>query len=288
MQVNARALAQLQAVFGDCVPRENAAVLLEQSPLAPTSAADLQALRALLVDVAGKKLSELRTSSSHVVGTPTASSTQGRPLPASTSLQLAAVQGRRDLKTADGLQKVVSEKKAHALFDAIAAMKDVPHHFLEDGCVFRSHVVSKRLEDLGVFSEKVFTIPLDGDLVMDTPKARLGFTVVWYHEAVCVHVQAKDGVERRVLDPSVGDKPLTVEEWTAGMKSARGGDLETFVLPRFAFGLGARDNPPAAYVDKDLADALAWCTDGWRESQKGYEEMGFYDGEAARLAGRAP
>jgi hypothetical protein len=281
-----RTFERLKAVFGDCVPKQNAAALLDASPAAPQSPEELQALRALVVELQGKKLSEIPVQAKGTIGEATASSTQSRAMPAATSLQLRQVQAARELRTPDGLLKVVSEKKAQALFDEIAAMKDIPHGFLEDGCLHRSHVIGKRLEDKGVLAEKIFTIPLGGDLVMDTPKARLGFTVVWYHEAITVHVQTKDGVERRVLDPSVGDKPLTVEEWTKGMKGSDGAPLETFFLPRFAYGLGARDNPPSAYVQKDLDEALAFCRDGWRESMKGYEEMGFYEGEAHKLAGR--
>lgn len=285
--VSARSFAHLKAVFGDCVPKQNAAAMLESSPVAPTNPAELQALRTLVVELAGTKLARVAPSS-----------TQARSLPSGAMLQLGQLQAVRELRSSDGLLKVLTEKRATALFDTIAAMKDVPHTFLEEGCFHRSHVVAKRLEEAGIFCEKIFTIPTSGDLIMETPKAKLDFSVGIYHEAVVVHVARDDGsgVERRVLDPSMGDKPLRVDEWLATMHpspvtpmgepipAAEQGGLETFFLPRFAYGLSDRNAPPTTWSEKDLASAFKW-NDEWKVVQKDYEDGGFYD-ELPKLAGK--
>jgi hypothetical protein len=291
MQVSPRSFAQLKAVFGDCLPKQNAAAMLDSSPVAPSNPAELQALRTLVVELAGKKLAEIAPAQT--------TSTTARPLPSAAVLQLGQLQAARELRSSDGLLRVLTEKRATALFDTIAAMKDVPHTFLEEGCLHRSHVVAKRLEEAGIFCEKIFTIPTSGDLVMETAKAKLGFSVAIYHEAVVVHVARDDGsgIERRVLDPSVGDTPLTVEAWLSTMHPSpvtpmgepippeeRGG-LETFFLPRFAYGLSDRNDPPAAWRAEDLASAFKW-NDEWKVVQKDYEDGDFYD-ELKRLAGRA-
>ncbi len=255
MRVTPTAVRQLRAVFGDCVPKDNAADVLAQSPLAPTGRA-LDELMAVLGDVAGQKL-PAPPSSSPV-----------RPLH---EVALAQVQARRDVGG------VLSEAKLAEAWRAVTAMTDVPFGFLEEGCVHRSHVVCKRLEEQGVSSEKVFLIPLGADLVMDTPRAKLGYTVVWYHEAPVVHVQTKDGVERRVLDPSVADRPLTVDEWRSTMRPAKAGvALETFFLPRFAYGLQDRDHPPDTWRPEDVASALTWNTE-WRAVADSLESSGFYE-----------
>lgn len=292
MHISPRSLAQLKMVFGDCVPKQNAAAMLESSPVAPTNPADLQALHALLREHAGKKLAALVPA-----GAP--SSTQSRSLPSGAALQLGQVQAARELRSPDGLLKTLTEKRAAALFDTIAAMKDVPHAFLDEGCFHRSHVVAKRLEEAGIFCEKIFTIPTSGDLIMETGKATsgLGFAVGIYHEAVVVHVVTNSGaLERRVLDPSLGDAPMTVDAWLATMhpspvtpmgepvpESERGA-LETFFLPRFAYGLSDRDDPPTAWREGDLASAFKW-NDEWRIVQKDYVDGGFYD-ELPKLAGK--
>lgn len=293
MQVSARSFAQLQAVFGDCLPKQNGAAMLDSSPVAPTNAAELQALRTLVVELAGQKLAAFAPAPA------SATSTQARSLPRGSLLQLGQVQAARDLRSSDGLLKVLTEKKATAVFDTLAAMKDVPHTFLEEGCFHRSHVLAKRLEEAGIFCEKIFTIPTSGDLVMETAKAKLGFSVAIYHEAVVVHVVSDDGsgIERRVLDPSVGDRPLRVDEWLATMHpspvtpmgdvvpESERGSLETFFLPRFAYGLSDRSAPPTSWNEKDLASAFQW-NDEAKTVQKDYEDGGFYD-ELPKLAGKA-
>jgi hypothetical protein len=155
-------------------------------------------------------------------------------------------------------------------FALVAAMKDVPFDFLEEGCVHRSHVVAKRLEERGIDVDKVFFLPHGSDLVMNTSKAKLGYTVVIYHEAVVL--------ERKwVLDPSVADRPLTLDEWQKTMRPAvKDAKAETFFLPRFAYGLPDRASPPSTWRAKDLASANAWNTE-WREAKQCLDESDFYD-----------
>lgn len=280
MQVAPRQLQQLRQIFGDCIPKENAAALVASSPLAPTSTTEVAALREAALALAGQKLDVV--SGVTTTGAPAAQ----RPLPAALSLQLTQVQASKDLRTADGLLKLLSPQKTAQVFRDAAAMKDIPWNFLEEGCVHRSHVLAKRLEEQGVYCEKVFTIPRGGDLIMNSDKARLGFTVCWYHEAVCVHTLTPEGPQRMVIDPSVGDEPMSVAAWLSTMEGTGGASLETFYLPRFAYGLGARDNPPDAWVDDEIQTALAWG-DTWQETEQQLLEMNFYD-ELAVLAGRAP
>ena len=115
MQVSARSFAHLKAVFGDCVPKQNAAAMLDSSPVAPTNPSELQALRTLIVELAGKKLAEVAPAQ--------ATSTTARPLPSGAVLQLAQVQAARELRTSDGLLKVLTEKRVvvHIVRTAVAA-----------------------------------------------------------------------------------------------------------------------------------------------------------------------
>ena len=62
------------------------------------------------------------------------------------------------------------------------------------------------------------------------------------------------------------------------------GSLETFFLPRFAYGLSDRNAPPTTWNEKDLASAFKW-NDEWKVVQKDYEDGGFYD-ELPKLAGK--
>lgn len=275
----------LQAVFGDVVPKDAAAALrmLEDSPALSASPAERAALRDAVVAAAGRKLFELAPLRPTADPPPAA---QGRPLPAGVAIRLVEVALAE--KTGDGLLKAVSPERAKKLFDEAAAMKDIPWTFLEEGCIHRAHVLAKRLEDKGIFSEKVFAIPNNGeDLVIESDKARLGYTVCWFHVANVVHVVGEDGARRRlVIDPAVADAPLPVEEWAKRMHGAHGGALETFFLPRFASQLYHRDAPPLEWSLDELEHAHAWAEDA-PLLEADYVKSGFY-AEVAKLAGREP
>lgn len=185
--------------------------------------------------------------------------------------------GKLDGKTADGLKRVVTLAEAKALFDALANAPDIPHKFIDEGCHFRAHVESKRLEEAGVYSEKIFILPHESDLKIMSDQHPLGFTLGIFHTAPCINVQLDDGrVERRVIDPSLFKGPVPEETWAKSMRGLNGKPCEIFYLPRFAMHLSDRKEPPTAWRADDLADASAWNSQ-YREVQKDMESSGFYD-----------
>jgi hypothetical protein len=271
--VGAGALASMRAVFGSRVPadKESALAMLDSSPAKPADAAALAAIRAAVLEHAGAELRDLEQAA-QLTAHSAPSGTGQRPLPGALSVRLQQMTG-----AGDGLDRVVSPARAQALFDQLASDPDVPHDFIDDGCHWRAHVGAKALEDAGVYSEKAFLVPDGGDLVMERADHPVGFTLAMFHTAPAIWVRDEQGqLERRILDPSMGDKPLTLEEWQATMHSTNGQPCNLHYLPRFASHLMDRDDPPESWRPKDLEDANAWNTQ-YAEVQKQMEEMGFYD-----------
>ncbi len=189
----------------------------------------------------------------------------------------AAPIAKADGKTADGLKRVVTLAEAKALFEQLANAPDIPHKFIDEGCHFRAHVESKRLEEAGVYSEKIFILPHASDLKIMSDNHPLGFTLGIFHTAPCINVQLEDGrVERRVIDPSLFRGPVPEETWAKSMRGLNGKPCEIFYLPRFALHLSDRKEPPTAWRKEDLDDATAWNTQ-YQEVQKDMEASGFYD-----------
>lgn len=177
----------------------------------------------------------------------------------------------------DGLRHVVSVSEAKALFDQLAAATDIPHDFLDEGCHFRAHVEAKRLEDAGIYSEKIFVLPDHADLRIDSERHPLGFTLAIFHTAPCISVQQEDGtVERRVIDPSLFNAPVPVETWAGTMRGLNGKPCEVFYLPRHALDLSDRADPPNAWRKDDLDFAQAW-NDDYVEVEAMMKTSGFYD-----------
>lgn len=278
------ALQSLRDVFGDVLPQnsDGALAMLSSSPAAPTDVATLQAMRALIVENAGKKIGTLAEQASKLttlMGDPP-SATQSKAMPAAVALRLAVLTERSQSivgkKGPDGLIHVISPQKADAIF---AAMKnsDIPHDFIDEGCLNRAHVMSHRLEKEGIFTDKAFIIPEGNDLYMESPRHPLGFTVCWFHTAPCVHVEVEPGkIERRMIDPSLFDKPVSPEEWSSKMRGVGGEACELFYLPRFAYHLGDRVDVPTVWRKDDLDTAYAWNTE-YAEVKKSLVETNFYD-----------
>ncbi|MFH1808969.1 MAG: protein-glutamine glutaminase family protein [Pseudomonadota bacterium] len=279
----------LRAVFGDRVPADatQALGMLDASPLRPRDPTALQALRAAVLEGAARSLEELKQSNPTLAATiPPPSSVAHQPMPPAMALRLSELQRIRDATPADGLQRTVSLARARELFDMLAAAPDIPHDFIDEGCHYRAHVENKRLEEAGVFSEKIFIVPDGGDLRMNSEHSPIGFTLAMFHTAPCIAVKLDDGsIERRVLDPSMGDHPLTIDEWSTTMHGLNGKPCSFVVLPRFAMHLMDRDNPPATWRQADLDDALAWNTQ-YKALQQDMLDSGFYD-SLKEMAGAA-
>lgn len=272
-----QAARTVRAIFGDAVPAvpKDALAMLEQSPLCPTEPGALAAVRALVLEKATAELERLQREDYRFWdwdGT-RASAVDARPLPAAMALRLQEM--------TRPLAPVVSEARAEELFRALADADDIPHGFVDDGCHQRAHVAAKRLEELGVYTEKAFLRPLSGaDLKIPSERSPIGFTLGIFHTAPCVLVRGDDGVSRRVvLDPSLFYGPVSVEAWAERMYplgEGREGKEELFFLPRFAFHLSDRYAPPTSWRKKDLEEAAAWSTE-YRQLEADMKASGFHD-----------
>lgn len=120
-------------------------------------------------------------------------------------------------KTASGdiPLSVVDEKELEKIFADIQKESKYAFEYLEDGCWARAHLITQELEKRGIRAGKTFA---EGYLVVPTDKAMNGQAVVWsYHVAPLVAVQTEKGIEMRILDASLFDKPVPVKEWTDKM-----------------------------------------------------------------------
>ncbi|MCX7113377.1 MAG: protein-glutamine glutaminase family protein [Proteobacteria bacterium] len=105
---------------------------------------------------------------------------------------------------------------ASSLFNKMAAQDDIAFKFPVDGCYARAHLMVQRMQKLGASPSKVWTFASSKNdpLWVNTPNHPSG-KVIWnYHVAPTIPVQQEDGtVKDMVVDPSLFDHPVTVEEW---------------------------------------------------------------------------
>lgn len=127
------------------------------------------------------------------------------------------------------VKQTISMDKAKELFNKAKNMKDIAWKFKQDGCYARAHLMARRFEAEGVRVDKVW---IKGDL--SVPDADVNWN---FHVAPVVYVnEGKGPLKKMVIDPSLFDKPVTVEEWDNRMKknTAKGSTVTAFPFPENA------------------------------------------------------
>lgn len=193
----------------------------------------------------------VRSAYSRDPATHSTGATQARPTSSLLALRANA--------TAAAKTFVMSEAACAAAFEQLKNDADIPHGFADEGCIQRAHLAAHKLEQAHTYSEKAFCIPAGGDLRMtiNTPHP-LGYTFAMFHVAVCVFVQTAVGIERRVLDPTLADGPLTVEAWQARIRGTSKPDTAVYYTSRFIMHPLDRQDAPTTWRDKDLEQAVSW------------------------------
>lgn len=127
------------------------------------------------------------------------------------------------------VDKTISFNRATELFNKARAMDDIAWDYKQDGCYARAHLMARRFEAEGVRVDKVW---IKGDLYV--PEANIGWN---FHVAPIVYVEDEKGlIKKMVIDPSLFDKPVTVEEWDQKMnkKTKKGSSITAFPFPQNA------------------------------------------------------
>ena len=124
------------------------------------------------------------------------------------------------------VDQTITLQRATELFNKAAGMKDIAWKYKYDGCYARAHLMARRFEAEGVRVDKVW---IKGDLYVPGTDIRWNF-----HVAPIVYVEdEKGGIQKMVIDPSLFDKPVTVEEWDNRMSknTAKGSVITAFPFP---------------------------------------------------------
>ena len=107
----------------------------------------------------------------------------------------------------------------------------VPFHYPPDGCHDRAHVMATILTQMGYASEKIFAVSRTSsgraglhvatEYAEDVPPRAQPTVTWWYHVAPVIRVRAsaQGQITEMVLDPSMRDRPVPINEWTGQMSS---------------------------------------------------------------------
>lgn len=136
---------------------------------------------------------------------------------------------KKDIKPEFTVEHTITMAKAKELFKKAKGMQDIAWGFKKDGCYARAHLMARRFEAEGVRVDKVW---INGTLYIP------GTDLEWnFHVAPVVYVKDKnDQIQKIVIDPSLFDSPVTVEEWDKKIakKEAKGSVISVFPFPENA------------------------------------------------------
>jgi uncharacterized Zn-binding protein involved in type VI secretion len=108
----------------------------------------------------------------------------------------------------------ITPEAAAALFALLAAQGDIAFGFPVDGCYSRAHLMVQRMQQMGLTPGKVWSFANPDALRANTPNHPDGYVEWGYHVAPTVPVVQPDGsVQDMVMDPSMFDRPVSVDEW---------------------------------------------------------------------------
>lgn len=141
---------------------------------------------------------------------------------------------KKNINPDDNVEETISIDRANKLFEKAQQMKDIAWDYKPDGCYARAHLMARRFEDEGVRVDKVW---IKGDLYVPGTQPEISWN---FHVAPIVYVEDKKGkINKMVIDPSLFDRPVTVDEWDQKMsKRTKLGSLVTrFPFPENAASL---------------------------------------------------
>lgn len=130
----------------------------------------------------------------------------------------------KDIAVPKPVVKYLSVDEVQKLFADAKSMKDIPFGYKYDGCYARAHIMARRFEQMGIAAQKVW---IKGELSVP------GTDIQWnYHVAPVVEVKDTDGkIVKYVIDPSLTDKAVTVDEWVAKMDKGNKGPVMKTTYP---------------------------------------------------------
>lgn len=127
-------------------------------------------------------------------------------------------------------QQFYSPNEVQEMFDYVANMDDIAFGYKQDGCYARAHLMARRLEDRGIHVDKAW---INGDLKIES-EDESSAPIHWqYHVAPVIYSQDPETGKKTkmILDPSIADRPIELEEWSSIMTQHHEGPIQRTAFP---------------------------------------------------------
>jgi hypothetical protein len=167
---------------------------------------------------------------------------------------------------------VLSDKEMKKLFDQLAKVRGIPYDYPEDGCYARAMEMTRIMEREGVLSVKVIievphtTVhdPKTGKTLLHSTDGKILYAktanspkgyVEWiWHIAPAVYAKKGDHLIPMIIDPSLFDHPVPVQEWVDLMTAQEHPKAKVSYNTRFRYGVTEKmdDCAQKDYLESDI------------------------------------
>lgn len=107
----------------------------------------------------------------------------------------------------------VTLAEVHRLFREMAGQRQIAFRFVEDGCYARAHLMMRHMQDRGFHPVRVWSFSNGESLHVKTSLMSRGYVEWRYHVAPAIPIQANGRTVYLVIDPSLFNRPVTLDEW---------------------------------------------------------------------------
>jgi len=124
---------------------------------------------------------------------------------------------------------ILSEDESIKLFNYLKSFTEIPFRYVKDGCYARSYVLGWAMKQMGLKSNKIFSI---GFLDAKNRYKQVAPVIHWgYHVANVVAVQNKqDQIEYKVIDISLFDSPVSIEKWKSAQLQTKKSKIKKVLI----------------------------------------------------------
>lgn len=200
---------------------------------------------------------------------------------------VASVYSTSNTPKPTAFMKPVTQEQANTLFREMASKADsIPFDFPKDCCYSRAHTMCHDLRMEGVDCGKVWNYrnpgpPSGPPLTVNTPNTPTGSVTWGYHVAPIINVQDNNGaVQPMVIDPSMFDHPVSVNEWTSAQNAPDSVTQYTDSAPYYRGIDGANRVEDPDYSEADTQMTLHMIE---RDHQQPIFVQGLKDRREARI-----
>ena len=162
----------------------------------------------------------------------------------------------------------LTAEQAAALFAELQGLDYVPFDYAQEGCLARAHEMCRVITERGYASGKLWNFSAPAPLLAG--ENEFGPLDWNQHVAPVVWVRGDDGQAREmVIDPSLGQGPMTREEWQGLQSGPEGQRLELTDAATYGYFLDAD-----ARLDPNVAAAELQFDDDFEVTQRMLEFVG--------------